>query len=267
MNKKEISERLDNIKIQIKSNDFKFRAHALNAFINLLSQNKIEYDLIDNIKPFLKENISDPYSSLKTDAIRASCFMILQNINKNEDLMEILLSELYDENMYRIEIILYAFSKLSNSNNKRFQEIIVEILRETPNIFGDSRFIPIIFDFWKEIFEQNPKFIDKYQKLIEKVLESYPEEFSDIRSFIFRKISDYNDYINEIKKKRREERELRGKKIESKQKVKTPLKNNRETISNTNYDEETKRIIEKKENRKKTTFSDLGFKRKTDSED
>jgi hypothetical protein len=265
MKNKEINERLKNIKIQIKSNDIKFRAHALIAFTDLLRQNKIDNDLISFIKPILKENISDQYSSLKTDSIKAACFMILQNLSENEDLIKILLAELKENDKYRSEVILDTFSKLSNSNNKEIKEAIIRILKETPNLFNKPRFIPLIHDFWRGVLDQNYSFIDKYRSHIEKILKTYPDEFSEICDFIYKKIADYQAYMDEIKTKRRKERKLREEKIEEKQKqsdtIASKASEERQETS------EIKDIFGKKEIKRGTTFSDLGFKRKDDEDD
>jgi hypothetical protein len=267
MKKKEIIERLENIEIQIKSNDVKFKSHALFAFIDLISKTKLDFKNIKFMKAFLKENIADPYSSLKTDSIKAASIMILQDSAENEDLISLLLDQLKDRNKFRLEIILDMLSKLSNSNNKRIQEAIIEILEKTPQLFDQARFETIIENFWKQTLEQNHSFIDKYKDHMKRAIKSYPEEFSEIRDHIYSEISDHMKYIDEIKNKRRRERKLREEKLKKRKDQKTDKEREEEIIYEEENQNKPKKINGRDINRKNTTFSGLGLKRKDEKKD
>lgn len=299
MKKEDIESRLENITLQLQSPDIQFQAAALDAFIELISNQQLKTDQKKKTMSFLEKILNEPESSLRTECFKAVCLIGSKEFELIKGVFPIFFKELEKKNRFRSEIILDMFIILRNSNNPLIQDHIKEIIKNTPKWFNESYLIPVIEKFWVESTIHSFQFIDKYLNEIKEEVPNYPDK---IKNLIAQKLKEYDNYIKEIKAQKekeakikeeklrireelkRKEEETKRKKLLEKKEMMTKIEEYAKTISNqqelvSNEDIKTseintymKEITEIKESTEDeahdfTTFTNLGLKRKNVKED
>lgn len=220
MRKEEIEKRLENITLQLGSQDISFQAMALEAFNNLLLKETLTKDQKKTVLPFIEKSLEDPEVTLRTDCFKTACLLGSKDINIITSIYPVLFEELKKKNRFRSEIVINMICDLINLNNQQIQDSIKEVIKNCPEWFDEPHLTNIIIEFWKKSISKDFQFIKSYKEEIELSLNNYPPKMKEVKEFITTKLQEYEEYLKQLQIKKKEEAKKREAEIKRREKLK-----------------------------------------------
>jgi len=206
LTKDDIDSKIEKISEHMNSPDVEFQGAALDAFIELISNNILTTTQKQKLLPEIEKMLKDTDSSLRTECFKIVCLIGSKEFDLIKEIFPIIFQELEKKNRFRSEIITDMICTLRNSNNPLIQDSIKKLIKHIPEWFDESFLVPIIVRFWSKSTDYDFQFIEKYLKEIQNEIPNYPVK---IRELIFQKLKDYDNHLKKIQDQKIQEAKIR----------------------------------------------------------
>ncbi|MHA1253105.1 MAG: hypothetical protein ACTSRP_24180 [Candidatus Helarchaeota archaeon] len=227
LNKDQQIRRFKNIIEHLKSGEDQYQAMAYQAFNEMLLNNELTREQIETIIPILEEELMDKESNLRTDCFKTVCLLGKLNFEDIKEFFPILIEELSKKNRFRIEIVLDFLCAIGTSDRKEVKEAINSVLENGNMWFNESYLIPIYNDFINKFLSQGNQIIEKYYTQFEKLSKSLSNsKMVSMKENIDKKLEEYKIFIEELRRKKQKEDELR----KQKEKIREELRKQKDQV-------------------------------------
>lgn len=253
LNKDKETRRFNNIIEYLNSGEIQNQAMAyrsLNEMVLMKSPTKEQLKLLI---PILREEMKDKDSSLRTDCFKTICILGKLNFDSISEFFPILIEELPEKNRFRTQIVLDFLSHIGISNRLEIQEAIKKTLKLGPSWFNESYLLKIYEDYINSLIGHGNQFMEKYYVEFEDLVKNLHPSMDSIKDNLIKKLDEYKNFIEDLKRKKQEEEKLKKKKELARQELKRQK------------DEAIKRIINKKTKQKKTNRKEKSSKHLKDT--
>lgn len=209
MEKEEIKNRLANIKDYLDSGDIASKAIALQSFNHLIQNEILSEEQKQFVISFLKKEIEDNHSSLRTDCFETVKAIGIQDFNDIKDIFPILIKEFPKKNRFRSEIVLELLNSIIMIKTPEIEQAFRELIVDGWDYFNEPHLYPIYEKFIKNCLDNDFVAINKYKPEIKQAIKKYPSRMENIKSLFEEKLQEYNGYLSFLEDKQTKEESLR----------------------------------------------------------
>ena len=163
---------------------------------------QIKYQLIEQIIPFLSEELGQTESSLHNDCVKLLVKAGLYDFDLVKPLFPIIVQELSSKNRITLKIIMDFMSDMSNTKDPLLLQAFTEIITNSAEWFDKSFLIPILDNFYSVILDKNFQFMHNYYDLLEERMSKYPPSMQSIVEKITFKKEEYDAFLQAEEEKR-----------------------------------------------------------------
>ena len=209
MEKEEIKNRLANIKDYLNSGDIASKAIALQSFNHLIQNEILSIEQKQFVLSFLKKEIEDSHSSLRTDCFETVKVIGIQDFNDIKDIFPILIQEFPKKNRFRSEIVLELLNSIIMMKTPEIEQAFRELIVDGWDYFNEPYLYPIYEKFIKNCLDNDFVAINKYKPEIKQAINKYPSRMENIKSLFEEKLQEYDGYLTFLQDKKTKEESLR----------------------------------------------------------
>ena len=164
-----------NILNALTSDNVQYQASAILSIFQFLEDSgikkQIKYQLIEQIIPFLSEELGQTESSLHNDCVKLLVKAGLYDFDLVKPLFPIIVQELSSKNRITLKIIMDFMSHMSNTKDPLLLQAFTEIITNSAEWFDKLFLIPILDNFYSVILDKNFQFMHNYYDLLKEAYE------------------------------------------------------------------------------------------------